>query len=184
MVTWPGNVPFLGARETELRVPLADSGGASQACPIQPIGTPRSILELRVHEMDERPLVALSVNGRSILCFIDTGSQITLIKPSALGEIDHDNSLPKKPSLKTLQGISGKPFISMTEVCLGFNLKKGLIHYRRTTVADLYFPGEVLLGIDFLRSAFYFAVRRPFFDRHTNFGRLPLPSRVYRSKIS
>lgn len=36
-----------------------------------PVETQRCILELRVHKMDERSLVALSVNSKTVQCFIE-----------------------------------------------------------------------------------------------------------------
>ena len=38
-----------------------------------------------------RPVVELSVSGSSARCFIDTGSEATIIKPQALKRIDPHN---------------------------------------------------------------------------------------------
>lgn len=93
-VTWPGNAPFPGARETETRVSLADSEGASHSGSIQMREALMSIQELRVHEMEERPLVTINVNGKTALCFIDTGWQTMLIKPRAPKETHCHDSYP------------------------------------------------------------------------------------------
>ncbi|ROT68898.1 hypothetical protein C7M84_012960 [Penaeus vannamei] len=82
-----------------------------------------------------RPVVALSVDGKTLLCFIDTGSQ----------------KLRHYASSKILQGVSGEPFHPAAEVTLSFNISKDLVLLHRTIVADLSFHGDVLLGTDFLR---------------------------------
>ncbi|ROT75476.1 Gag-Pol polyprotein [Penaeus vannamei] len=98
-----------------------------------------------------RPVVALSVDGKTLLCFIDTGSQVTLVKPSALEVIDPAKKLRHYASSKILQGVSGEPFHPAAEVTLSFNISKDLVLLHRTIVADLSFHGDVLLGTDFLR---------------------------------
>lgn len=167
------------------RVPLADLEEASQACAIQSVETQMSLPEVRVYEMDERPLVTLYVNGKSVLCFRDTGFKSPLLRPvlweRLIPTTHYHNS---RPSLKALQGISGKAFTSTAEVCLGFTLREGLIHYCRITIADLDFPGDILLRINFLRSMFYVAASRIFFNSYINFGRLPFPGCIYTRKIS
>ncbi|ROT85924.1 hypothetical protein C7M84_003759 [Penaeus vannamei] len=96
-----------------------------------------------------RPVVALSVDGKTLLCFIDTGSQVTLVKPSALEVIDPAKKLQHHASSKILQGIAGELFQPSAEVMLGFVIDKVLPHH--TILADLSFHGDVLLGTDFLR---------------------------------
>lgn len=76
------------------RVPLADLEEASQACAIQSVETQMSLPEVRVYEMDERPLVTLYVNGKSVLCFRDTGFKSPLLR-----EINPDNPLPQQSSV-------------------------------------------------------------------------------------
>ncbi|ROT67616.1 hypothetical protein C7M84_014292 [Penaeus vannamei] len=85
-----------------------------------------------------RPVVALSVDGKTLLCFIDTGSQVTLVKPSALEVLDPAKKLRHHASSKILQGVSGEPFHPAAEVTLSFNISKDLVLLHRTTVADLF----------------------------------------------
>ncbi|ROT84300.1 hypothetical protein C7M84_022504 [Penaeus vannamei] len=98
-----------------------------------------------------RPVVALSVDGKTLLCFIDTGSQVTLVKPSALEVLDPAKKLRHHASSKILQGVSREPFHPAAEVILSFTISPDLVLLHRTIVADLSFHGDVLLGTDFLR---------------------------------
>lgn len=98
-----------------------------------------------------RPLVALRVNGQTVLCFLDTGSEATLIKLDTLQRIDPRNNLQHIESAKLLRGVTGQPLTTTSEITLHFQLDDVLSIPHRVTLADVTYPGDILLGMDFLR---------------------------------
>ena len=84
-----------------------------------------------------------------VTAFIDTGSELTIIKkPSVL-------KIPKiklRTCNRALTGISGKTIDIAAEVDLKFFVRSDLYcQHRVCCVTDLDFPGEVLIGMDLLR---------------------------------
>ncbi|ROT78570.1 hypothetical protein C7M84_002717 [Penaeus vannamei] len=152
VVTCLVSVPFREARKEGFPTSLATSleGTRTRSITVQtePVLAAAAVTTPAV---GGRPVVALSVDGKTLLCFIDTGSQVTLVKPSALDVIDPANKLRHHASSKILQGVSGEPFHPAAEVTLSFTISPDLVLLHRTIVADLSFHGDVLLGTDFLR---------------------------------
>ncbi|ROT68897.1 hypothetical protein C7M84_012959 [Penaeus vannamei] len=151
-VTCLVSAPFREARKEGFPTSLAtlQEGTRTRSITVQtePVQTTAAVTTPAV---GGRPVVALSVDGKTLLCFIDTGSQVTLVKPSALEVLDPAKKLRHHASSKILQGVSGEPFHPAAEVTLSFNISKDLVLLHRTIVADLSFHGDVLLGTDFLR---------------------------------
>lgn len=143
-------VPFSQAREVTFPAPLARTlqGTIGFACSKHRhiAATGMSTLSLQ-----GRPLAVLSAEGKSILSFTDTGSQITLIKRAVLNQLDPDGKLRHRPSDKVLRGVSGTHMHPAAEVTLRYDLGQRAIEHP-TLIADLDFPGDILMGIDLLRS--------------------------------
>ena len=96
-----------------------------------------------------RPLIKLVVNGRALTCFLDTGSEVTLVKDSAAKLLPGVRLLG---SARTLQGMSGPPSDVMGEVDITFTIHHELeLIHRTCVVSESHFPGDVLLGMDLLR---------------------------------
>jgi len=106
-----------------------------------------------------RPLVCLQVNGKTTVCFLDTGSEVTIVKEA------HVNMLPGVRLLQTsrsLQGVSGPPSPVVAEADLTFRLHSDFVLTHRTCVATVvYFPGDVLLGMDLLHCLSFRLVHSP-----------------------
>ena len=100
-------------------------------------------------------MVALNINKTNVVCFLDTGSQVTIIKPAVLQLIDPTDELKITPSCRLLRGVSGQPTKTLGEVDLIFTLGPGLQVQHQVAVCDLWFPGNLLLGMDFLRKVTY-----------------------------
>ncbi|ROT84536.1 hypothetical protein C7M84_022296 [Penaeus vannamei] len=98
-----------------------------------------------------RPLVALRANDQTVLCFLDTGSEATLIRPSILRRLDPQNNLRRIRSSKLLRGVTGQPLATTSEVTLHFQLDDDLFIPHQVTLVDVTYPGDILLGMDFLR---------------------------------
>jgi len=94
--------------------------------------------------------VALNINGYTLMCFIDTGSEATLIKPSILKQIDPDRKLCYQQCNRAIQGVTGSLHCPQTEVFLPFYLDNRTLQHC-ALVENLPFPGDVLLGVDLLR---------------------------------
>lgn len=98
-----------------------------------------------------RPVAALNVNGSTVPCFLDTGSEVTIVKPQALKRIDPHDHLRRRRTTSSLRGVSGRPIDTLSEVTLVFHINSDLEIRHTVTVCDVRFPGDILLGIDFLR---------------------------------
>jgi len=98
-----------------------------------------------------RPLVELSVNGRTTLCFIDTGSEATLVKSSAAILMDTSHRPRSRSSSKILRGVTGQPLHVTSELTLPFHLDDDLTVSHQVAEADISFPGDILIGMDLLR---------------------------------
>jgi len=97
-----------------------------------------------------RPLMMIQINGVLCTCFIDTGSEVTLIKESMKEKLSLRSFLP---SSRTLRGASGHSFRTLQNVNLLFRLSEAITcnHTVDIVSQDVTFPGDVLLGMDFLR---------------------------------
>ncbi|XP_037773064.1 uncharacterized protein LOC119568596 [Penaeus monodon] len=98
-----------------------------------------------------RPLVGLNINGKITLCFLDTGSEATLIKPSVIAMITSCQKLQHKPSNKILRGVTGQPLHVSAEVTLHFHMADDSTIVHQASVVDASFPGDILIGMDLLR---------------------------------
>ncbi|ROT75469.1 hypothetical protein C7M84_006011 [Penaeus vannamei] len=150
-VTCLVSAPFREARKEGFPTSLATLQEGTHTRSIAVQTEPVQTAAVTTPAVGGRPVVALSVDGKTLLCFIDTGSQVTLVKPSALEVIDPAKKLRHYASSKILQGVSGEPFHPAAEVTLSLTISPDLVLLHRTIVADLSFHGDVLLGTDFLR---------------------------------
>lgn len=96
-----------------------------------------------------RPLVQMHVNGILCTCFLDTGSEVTIISESASRRL---NIQSITPTGRTFKGASGAIFSGQGETSLHFSIEDGVQCIHPVIVfEDITFPGDVLLGIDFVR---------------------------------
>jgi len=96
-----------------------------------------------------RPLVRIHVNGMICTCFVDTGSEVTLIKESTLNKL---NILSVTPVGRTFKGASGAIFSGLGEINVNFSIEDAVkCNHPVMVFKDISFPGDVLLGIDFIR---------------------------------
>ncbi|XP_037779697.1 uncharacterized protein LOC119576182 [Penaeus monodon] len=97
-----------------------------------------------------RPLVSLKVNGVMCTCFVDTGSEVTLMKQEMKAQM---NIKSVRPSSRTLRGASGHSFRAVESVSLSFFLSEEVKckHEVNIVSEEVRFPGDILLGMDLLR---------------------------------
>ncbi|ROT65263.1 gag-pol fusion protein [Penaeus vannamei] len=106
--------------------------------------TKKAMLTLR-----GRPQVILPVNDRKITCFIDTGSEVTVLKEEAAKLLPGIRMLR---SSRTLKGVAGMPKSVEAEADLKFTIHPGLDLVHRTCITSgIHFPGDMLVGMDLLR---------------------------------
>ncbi|ROT64100.1 hypothetical protein C7M84_017974 [Penaeus vannamei] len=150
--TWLDNVPFRVASKEKLPVQLAEfQKGAVTSTSTQTETTMSQIAMLSSLGLSGRPLVGLNINGKTTLCFIDTGSEATLIKPSAVAMIVSHQKLQHRTSTKILRGVTGQPLQVSTEVTLHFQMAEDSVIVHQASVVDVSFPGDILIGMDLLR---------------------------------
>lgn len=95
-----------------------------------------------------RPMVTLFIKGKPVQVFIDTGSELSLIKEECLSKF----KLKGRPNTRRLQGVTGTEMKSDLECHIKFFVADHLhCTHRVATINGLSFPGEVLVGMDFLR---------------------------------
>ena len=96
-----------------------------------------------------RPLVQIMVNGTKLQGFVDTGSEVTLLKSERMKGL---NIRRQYKATRVLKGVSGKILPSQTECDVKFTISKSVkCQHRVSCVPDLTFPGDILLGMDLLR---------------------------------
>jgi len=115
----------------------------------------------------------LNIEGKLLQAFIDTGSQVTLIKKEAVAHLS-----PRKSFIahRGLRGVAGKelPVIEELDVEVRLISGKRLIH--RVIVVDaVSFPGDLLVGVDLLRRVHYKIIH----DADTQDAYLHLDNEVY-----
>jgi len=94
VVTWLLCAPFNRAAQGRTPIPRA-AAPAPGSKPKEPLITQKG-----------KPLVCLKVNGKTTVCFLDTRSEVTIVKEA------HANTLPEVRMLqcsRSLQGMSGPP---------------------------------------------------------------------------
>jgi len=91
----------------------------------------------------------LPVNGKEVTCFIDTGSEVTVLKEEAAKLLPGIRMLR---SSRTLKGVAGMPKSVEAEADLRFTIRPGLDLVHRTCITSgIHFPGDMLVGMDMLR---------------------------------
>lgn len=96
-----------------------------------------------------RPLIRLLVNGMICTCFVDTGSEVTILKESACRKL---NVMSLTPIERTFKGASGAIFSGQGEVNVHFSIEDTVQCTHPVVVfKEISFPGDVLLSTDFLR---------------------------------
>lgn len=96
-----------------------------------------------------RPLINLSCNDELHVAFIDTGSSATLVKQSSLSYLETKNI---KACNKNLRNVSGSKINVYGAADIKVSISPLLnITHRFIVVSGLDFPGDILLGMDFLR---------------------------------
>ncbi|XP_063615437.1 uncharacterized protein LOC134788475 isoform X1 [Penaeus indicus] len=96
-----------------------------------------------------RPLLYMHVNGMLCTCFLDTGSEVTIISECVSKRL---NIHSITPTGRTFKGASGAIFSGQGETNVHFCIDD-LVQCTHPVVVfkDISFPGDVLLGIDFVR---------------------------------
>ncbi|XP_037787716.1 uncharacterized protein LOC119583317 [Penaeus monodon] len=149
--TWPDNVPFrLASKKLPVQLAELQKGAITSTYTQTETITPQ-IAMLSSPRLSGRPLVGLNINGKTTLCFLDTGSEATLIKPSAIAMITSCQKLQHKPSNKILRGVTGQPLHVSAEVTLHFHMADDSTIVHQASVVDVSFPGDILIGMDLLR---------------------------------
>lgn len=136
--------------------PLAqNSTGPVQVSNINTVRSPKPQRERRVRArparkvLTGRPMTELCMAGKRLKCFIDTGSSVSLIKYSAILGL---HLASRGRAARALAGISGQGLHTIEErdIMVGIPRGERAVH-RFIVVKDCQFPGDVLIGIDFLR---------------------------------
>lgn len=119
-----------------------------------------------------RPTVMLDIEGKSLQAFIDTGSQVILIKKAAVAHLSPRKSFVAHRGLK---GVAGNelPVIEELDIEVWLRSGKWLIH-RVIVVDEVSFPGD-LVGVDMLRKVHYKIIH----DANTQEAYLHLNNLVY-----
>jgi len=94
--------------------------------------------------------VPLNVDGTTLIGFIDTGSEASIIKLRTLTLLDTEGSLHRKNPTRTLKGVAGEPLDTLCEVTLSLNFGLTEVNHR-VAVCNAKFPGDILLGMDLLQ---------------------------------
>ncbi|XP_037794548.1 uncharacterized protein LOC119589944 isoform X2 [Penaeus monodon] len=148
--------PFQQAGQVMAHAPLAqNSTGPVQVSNINTVRSPKPQRERRVRArparkvLTGRPMTELCMAGKRLKCFIDTGSSVSLIKYSAILGL---HLASRGRAARALAGISGQGLHTIEErdIMVGIPRGERAVH-RFIVVKDCQFPGDVLIGIDFLR---------------------------------
>ena len=100
-----------------------------------------------------RLLIKIPSERRNLLCFLDSGSDISIIKGNVARMFIREGAASMMTSDRQATGVTGDSltFKGMIDVPLWFNNHK-IIH-RMYVADDIEFTGAILLGIDFLMRA-------------------------------
>jgi len=115
---------------------------------------------IRNQNLTGRPVITMDVGGSLVKAFIDTGSSATLMKYSLCSKVSF---MSKARPARRLLGVTGTLLSTAEERDVKFVLSPCLSCIHRVIIVEnVQFPGEVLLGIDFLRRfSFKFVYRHP-----------------------
>jgi len=120
------------------------------ACTKGPTLSQEAVAAVKALGSAGRPLVPLNVDGATLIGFIDTGSEATIIKLRTLTLLDKEGSLHRKNPSRTLKGVTDEALDTLCEVTLSFNFGPTKVSHQ-VAVCDAKFPGDILLGMDLLR---------------------------------
>ena len=96
-----------------------------------------------------RAMCTLWMNGKEVTAFIDTGSEVTLVK----SQVAHQLHIPRTlGTRRTLTGVSGSEISADFEFDASFILSSTVrcVH-RVVSGSGVCFPGDLLIGMDWLR---------------------------------
>jgi len=94
-------------------------------------------------------MVSLMVNGFKTQCFVDTGSEVTIVKGIAAGKM---GIRCENESFKRVKGVSGKTIPVLGESLVSFRVNDRICVKHKVCILDgISFPGDILLGMDLLR---------------------------------
>ncbi|XP_037792542.1 uncharacterized protein LOC119587905 [Penaeus monodon] len=115
---------------------------------------------IRNQNLTGRPVITMDVGGSLVKAFIDTGSSATLMKYSLCSKVSF---MSKARPARRLLGVTGTLLSTAEERDVKFVLSPRLSCIHRVIIVEnVQFPGEALLGIDFLRRfSFKFVYRHP-----------------------
>ena len=91
----------------------------------------------------------MKISGTFVTVFVDTGSEVTIIKEEARHRMDLGRLCHRS---RALRGVGGMHLDTLGEADAAFELSPVLKVIHRLVIVDkLTFPGDILLGMDFLR---------------------------------
>ena len=94
-------------------------------------------------------MVTLNIGGRNLKCFIDTGSAATLIKSNVMDSLFCHS---RGRRARQLIGVSGTLLDTVEERDITVSVsQKAKVQHRFIVVRNCPFPGDALIGIDYLR---------------------------------
>lgn len=98
-----------------------------------------------------RPMIRIGVNGIICNCFVDTGSEITLICEKMKEKLNLKGGI--QPSFRSLRSASGHSFRTTEDVNLSFVLSDSVKCTHKVNIVNdtVSFPGDILIGMDWLR---------------------------------
>lgn len=151
-------VPFTKAGRARPRVPLAKS--AKRRAPHDYSDVDSNYKLRQKVNLTGRPTVMINVGGKKVVGFIDTGSAVSLINSSSLNWFKFASRARKA---RSLVGVTGTLLETIEERDVEVKISPSLkVIHRFTITSACPFPGDVLLGIDFLRRFKFSLDHKPF----------------------
>ncbi len=97
-----------------------------------------------------KPIISIDVHGSKLKAFIDTGSCVTLIKKKSWEKVT-GKERKSRSYRNNVSSVNGKSLDISGMSTLTFTLTTGEVLYHNSLIAsNLNFPGDILLGMDFL----------------------------------
>lgn len=97
---------------------------------------------------DERPMIKIRVNGKKLVAFIDTGSQVSIIKRDVC---NNWRGCKISKAKRDITAVNGNDINVEGQTDLYFELGESYKVHACLVVSGVRFPGDLLLGMDFLR---------------------------------